>query len=100
MQCMPSVILKGDGAHCVGVHLEGPFLSYEKRGAQNAQYLQKPNMEELEKLNEACGGQVRMITVAPKKIGIWYFIRQAQQTLYGFPWGTLWQTMRWQQAAF
>ena len=40
---------ESDGAHCVGVHLEGPFLSYEKRGAQNAQYLQKPNMEELEK---------------------------------------------------
>ena len=40
---------ESDGAHCVGVHLEGPFLSYEKRGAQNAQYLQKQNMEELEK---------------------------------------------------
>ena len=74
---------ESDGAHCVGVHLEGPFLSYEKRGAQNAQYLQKPNMEELEKLNEACGGQVRMITVAPEAD----FAR--------FPWGTLWQTMRW-----
>ena len=34
-----------DGANCVGVHLEGPFVSYEKRGAQNAAYLQKPNIE-------------------------------------------------------
>lgn len=54
-------------------------------GAQNAQYLQKPNMEELEKLNEACGGQVCMITVAPEEDRDLAFIRQAQQTLYGFP---------------
>lgn len=70
---------ESDGAHCVGVHLEGPFLSYEKRGAQNAQYLQKPNMEELEKLNEACGGQVRMITVAPEEDRDLTFIRQASR---------------------
>lgn len=70
---------ESDGAHCVGVHLEGPFLSYEKRGAQNAQYLQKPNMEELEKLNEACGGLVRMITVAPEEDQDFAFIRQASK---------------------
>ena len=70
---------ESDGAHCVGVHLEGPFLSYEKRGAQNAQYLQKPNMEELEKLNEACGGQVCMITVAPEEDRDLAFIRQASR---------------------
>ena len=38
---------ESDGAQCVGVHLEGPFVSYEKRGAQNAAYLQKPDIEEL-----------------------------------------------------
>ena len=58
---------------------EGPFLSYEKRGAQNAQYLQKPNMEELEKLNAACDGQVRMITVAPEEDRDLAFIRQASR---------------------
>ena len=36
-------------------------------GHRMRQYLQKPNMEELEKLNEACGGQVCMITVAPEE---------------------------------
>lgn len=70
---------ESDGARCVGVHLEGPFLSYEKRGAQNAKYLQKPNMEELEKLNEASGGQVRMITVAPEEDKDFSFIRQASR---------------------
>lgn len=68
-----------DGANCVGVHLEGPFVSYEKRGAQNAAYLQKPNIEELKKLNEACGGQVRMITVAPEEDKNDTFIREASK---------------------
>ncbi|WP_294787585.1 N-acetylglucosamine-6-phosphate deacetylase [uncultured Eubacterium sp.] len=68
-----------DGANCIGVHLEGPFVSYEKRGAQNAAYLQKPDIEELKKLNEACGGQVRMITVAPEEDKNDAFIREASK---------------------
>ena len=68
-----------DGANCVGVHLEGPFVSYEKRGAQNAAYLQKPNIEELKKLNDACNGQVRMITVAPEEDENNAFIREASK---------------------
>ena len=68
-----------DGANCVGVHLEGPFVSYEKRGAQNAAYLQKPNIEELKKLNDASGGQVRMITIAPEEDENNAFIREASQ---------------------
>jgi len=68
-----------DGANCAGVHLEGPFVSYEKRGAQNAAYLQKPDIEELKKLNEACGGQVRMITVAPEEDKNDIFIREASK---------------------
>lgn len=76
---------ESDGAHCVGVHLEGPFLSYEKRGAQNAQYLQKPNMEELEKLNEACGGQVLHDHSGSGRRSGSGIYPTGQQTLYGFP---------------
>ena len=55
------------GAKCAGIHLEGPFLSYAKRGAQAADNLHKPDAAMFHRLNEASGGQVRLVTVAPEE---------------------------------
>ena len=49
-----------DGAKCAGVHLEGPFLGYKKRGAQAAENLNRPDPEMFHRLNEASGGQVKL----------------------------------------
>lgn len=68
-----------DGANCVGVHLEGPFLNYEKRGAQRGDYLRKPDMDMLMRLNEASGGLVRLVTVAPEEDAGLAFIREASK---------------------
>ena len=35
-----------EGARLLGVHLEGPYFSYEQRGAQDPQYLKNPDPEE------------------------------------------------------
>ena len=64
------------GAKCAGVHLEGPFLSYAKRGAQAAENLQKPDPALFHRLNEASGGQVRLVTVACEEEGALPFIRE------------------------
>ena len=64
-----------DGARCAGVHLEGPFFAYAKRGAQSADYLQAPDAELVERLNAASGGQVRMISMAPELEGAMPCIR-------------------------
>lgn len=70
---------RGDeGAKIAGVHLEGPFLSYAKRGAQKAEALQRPNIEMLRSLNEISGGKVKLITVAPEIDGALDFIREAK----------------------
>lgn len=64
------------GAKCAGVHLEGPFLSYAKRGAQAAENLHKPDISLFQRLNEASGGQVKLVTVACEEEGALPFIRE------------------------
>ena len=67
------------GAKCAGVHLEGPFLSYAKRGAQAAENLHKPDPALFHRLNEASGGQVKLVTVAPEQPGSLEFIKAARE---------------------
>ena len=68
------------GAKCAGVHLEGPFLSYAKRGAQAAENLHKPDPALFHRLNEASGGQVKLVTVACEEEGALPFIREISRT--------------------
>ena len=67
------------GAKCAGVHLEGPVLCYAKRGAQAAEHLHKPDAALFHRLNEASGGQVRLVTVACEEEGAIPFIREVSQ---------------------
>lgn len=68
------------GAKCAGVHLEGPFLSYAKRGAQAAENLHKPDAALFHRLNEASGGQVKLVTVACEEEGAMPFIQEVSRT--------------------
>lgn len=62
-----------------GVHLEGPYISEldGARGAHDAKYVRDPDIEELKRWQEAAGGLVKMVTVAPERAGAVPFIRQA-----------------------
>ena len=64
------------GAKCAGVHLEGPFLSYAKRGAQAAENLHKPDAALFHRLNDHSGGQVKLVTVACEEEGAIPFIQE------------------------
>lgn len=57
------------GAKIVGVHLEGPYLAPEKRGAQPLDALRMPNIEEVHRLLEIGEGLVRLVTLAPELPG-------------------------------
>ena len=57
------------GAKCAGIHLEGPFLGYAKRGAQAAENLHKPDPDLFDRLNAASGGKVKLVTVACEEEG-------------------------------
>ena len=64
-----------NGAKIAGIHMEGPFLSEAKKGAQNAEYLKDPDPETFFRLNEACGGMIRFVDIAPELPGAFDFIR-------------------------
>ena len=66
-------------ADCAGMHMEGPFLSYEKRGAQCAEYLHVPDVGFFERVDKASGGRVRLVAVAPETAGAIPFIREVSK---------------------
>jgi N-acetylglucosamine-6-phosphate deacetylase len=56
-------------ARPLGIHLEGPFLSHEKRGVQPPEYLLAPSIATFDRMIEAAHGHVRLITLAPELPG-------------------------------
>lgn len=67
-----------DKAALRGIQMEGPFFSEKKKGAQNGAYLRLPDFAAFEKLQNGCGGLVRIVDVAPELDGAADFIRQAK----------------------
>ncbi len=56
-----------DGAEVLGVHLEGPFIDADKKGAHPADYVVPVNPSLLDELLDL--GPVRMLTLAPELEG-------------------------------
>lgn len=54
------------GARALGLHLEGPFLSVEKKGAFNPKWLRPPLMEEALEYIQKGRGWIRQISIAPE----------------------------------
>ncbi len=53
-------------AQILGVHLEGPFLNYEKRGAHPAEYLLPLTIDNIKQVLGDYGQLVKIITLAPE----------------------------------
>lgn len=66
--------LEHKGSRLLGIHLEGPFLSPEYKGAMPEHLLQKPNGALVREYQEAAGGEIRYITVSPEIEGMADFI--------------------------
>lgn len=56
-------------ARPAGIHLEGPFLSHQKRGVQPAEHLLAPDIATFDRLFDAAEGNVRLMTLAPELPG-------------------------------
>lgn len=70
--CLADLVESGELA---GIHLEGPWLALEYKGAHPPQLLTDPRPDEVERLLEAGRGAVRMVTIAPERPGALETIR-------------------------
>jgi N-acetylglucosamine-6-phosphate deacetylase len=53
-------------AQIVGVHLEGPFISEEYKGAQYGEFIQVGTKEVMSEYQQASGELIKMVTYAPE----------------------------------
>ena len=63
----------------IGAHLEGPFLSHARCGAQNPDHLVPPDLAAFDKLVSAARGTLRCITIAPELPGALPMISRARE---------------------
>jgi N-acetylglucosamine-6-phosphate deacetylase len=65
-QFMATQVARKDTAKVLGVHLEGPFLNYQKRGAHPAQYLLPLTLENIKQVMGDYNHIIKIITLAPE----------------------------------
>ena len=65
-----------EGAELLGIHLEGPFLSKEYKGAMPEFLLKDGDAQYLRGLQEASEGWISYVTVAPEVPGVVEMIRE------------------------
>lgn len=63
-------------ARIVGINMEGPFLDPAKKGAHVEGYIRKPDIGFFRACNEAAGGMIKLVTLAPNMEGSEEFIRE------------------------
>ncbi len=63
-------------------HLEGPYLCGDDgpRGAHPKAHVRDPDWDEFRRLQDAAGGRIRMVTLAPERHGATAFIEKATAT--------------------
>jgi N-acetylglucosamine-6-phosphate deacetylase len=59
-----------------GIHLEGPWLATERCGAHEPSLMRDPDPEELDHVLAVGGGAIRMVTVAPERVGALAAVRR------------------------
>ena len=55
------------GAELLGVHLEGPWINEQYKGAQNAAHFMDPTLEAAQELWNIAGEMIKIVTLAPEK---------------------------------
>lgn len=67
------------GAEILGFHIEGPFISPKRPGAQPKQHIRRPDVESFRRWMALAEGRIKLITMAPEVDGALEFIDGARQ---------------------
>jgi N-acetylglucosamine-6-phosphate deacetylase len=65
------------GSRLLGIHLEGPFISTVRKGAQDPNLIRPPDARELMTLLDTAPGRIRLMTAAPELPGFYEVARVA-----------------------
>ena len=68
-----------EGARVVGVNMEGPFISKERKGAQKEEDILAPDLELFRHFWEISGGIIRLVDIAPEQPGGLEFAREVSK---------------------
>jgi len=80
VKALKTAMEKGtDGAEVLGVHLEGPYINPEKRGAHDANYVRLPSIDEFEEIWKASNHAVKIVTLAPELEGSKVLIQRLRE---------------------
>ncbi len=63
-----------EGSTLCGINMEGPFLCESKKGAQNAAFLHKADIDMFKRCQETSGNLIKLVTIAPEEPGAMEFI--------------------------
>ncbi len=66
----------------VGIHLEGPFISKEKKGAQKEEHIISPRAEVLHELQREANGLIKIVSIAPETEGALECIEKMQENFH------------------
>lgn len=69
-------------ASFVGFHVEGPYIASEDgpRGAHPLEHTRDPDWDEFRRYQDAAGGRIRILTLAPERDGSLAFIEKVSET--------------------
>lgn len=67
------------GAELIGINMEGPYLTVEKRGGNDVNYLKDPSISEFEEFQRIAKGKIKIIDVAPDMNGSTEFISKVSK---------------------
>ncbi|MFD2923270.1 N-acetylglucosamine-6-phosphate deacetylase [Halobacillus naozhouensis] len=67
-------------AEVLGIHLEGPFISQEKAGAQPLGHICLPSIEQFDQWQEESDHNIRLVTLAPEVSNGMEFIKHVSET--------------------
>lgn len=73
---LPGEACKAQSQSLRGIHLEGPFIAKEKKGAQKEEYIIPADVVILRKLQEKANGLIKLVTIAPEAEGAMECIKE------------------------